>query len=400
MSQREIVRQPNYRTPEDRRTWETLLGSAAEAWSEIELASVGVLRTSGLTWISLDDLPPAAEAAACSGMRLTPVYRAADRYRCVIGTDDPRSWAEAFRERDNRAIGELLGYPDCCVEWFLENWVRRGTRDWISPAWAEAPWELNQIPMRLDVRLTPWVPCGPGCAASIERARLFLELGRRIDADVASIEALLRARYEWDARNGAAIVHGGDGAFRFVHDTDPEIRDAFVYAGDPVDVETPWTDNGFRTYAAQRKAHELLEGYVRSRGEFGAILDLGAGNGDLLARFPRPEGRRHVAVEADRERAIAGIRRHDDLHWIVDRLETTDSWAGIPFDTLLLAPQRLIELEGPRADLVRFAARLAKRIVAYTWDGEDIIDLARRAGLRQAWTAVGDGTNAAMEVTV
>lgn len=400
MSQREICRAPNYER-EHHRTWEAHVKSAAEAWDEIERASIGVLRTSGLIWVELDDLPAAVQASRGAGLHCLPMIRERDRYRCAVGTDDPAAWYEAWRGEDHLALGELMGYPECCVKAFVRDWVRERRTDWIStmPGAGDGSWMLNPFPYRLGARLTPWVPCSARCEASLERASMFLDLGRKIDADTDAIEKLLHLPYRWDARNGAAIVQA-PGAFRFIHDTDVETRQVISREG-VVDPSRPgYLDNGFRTHAAQRDRHEWLRAVV---GETpGPIVDLGAGNGDLLAQFG--EDQQHIGVEMDMERWHAGVTRRmaGRIIMIHDRIENTDEWVRFDPGTVLLAPQRLLEI-GDRGDQLRMALQIPQRIVAYSWDSgkaEDMARLIQKTGLRQASRILTlEDKAAAVEVT-
>jgi hypothetical protein len=81
---------------------------------------------------------------------------------------------EAHKER---AVGELLGYPPCCIDAFAN---RAGTggrpRDPVLGAYANShpiSWYMNVSLLCFDYGLLTHVPCGSECQPSLELAYIF-----------------------------------------------------------------------------------------------------------------------------------------------------------------------------------------------------------------------------------
>lgn len=84
--------------------------------------------------------------------------------------------AQAERDRDDEALGQLLGYPRCCVEAFLKVGhprtnsavVRANFGGRVAPAW------LNCVDLRV-FNYVGWIPCGPWCSLSLRYAAAVRE---------------------------------------------------------------------------------------------------------------------------------------------------------------------------------------------------------------------------------
>ena len=182
-----------------------------------------------------------------------------------------------------------------------------------------------------------------------------------------------------------------------------------------------WEDNGFATREAMDAAHDVVLKAVRpfvERGENGvkyqakvdSAVDLGCGDGALLARIADGREGRWVGVEVDHGRLERGRQRHNDvifheadiMEWAQDRTELEDQASLSPFDTALLMPGRLLEMTPEDADRVRGALpKLARRLVAYAYG--DVLEqhgglepLASEAGLKVTGQLfIGPGVEAA-----
>lgn len=120
---------------------------------------------------------------------------------------------------DHAAIGELLGYPRCCIDAFDERW-RVGQFD---PIWAQSAagtW-LDETHIRVSgdrhlsalwryagLRAVPHLPCSWTCEESQRLAASWGALARRRGyGDAwASLEALLALPASWEAYKGLAVV--------------------------------------------------------------------------------------------------------------------------------------------------------------------------------------------------
>lgn len=95
---------------------------------------------------------------------------------------------DADPTRNARALGELLGYPRCCVEAFALQPDRRdnsrnrtltAARTRGAMPW---PWELSNV----DRMIVPFFPCAYDCAAALSLARAVIAEAERAEAGIAA----------------------------------------------------------------------------------------------------------------------------------------------------------------------------------------------------------------------
>jgi len=127
-------------------------------------------------------------------------------------------WKEAHQSKptDHETIGELLGYPSCCVEFFNEVWGKTS----IDPIWECAlnsehekiddttvkvsplsP-ETNIIPRYFGIRATPHILHSMNCEESKEFSEMFLQYIPHKNA----LMELLKMSYTWNCYKGVAMI--------------------------------------------------------------------------------------------------------------------------------------------------------------------------------------------------
>ncbi len=151
------------------------------------------------------------------------------------------------------------------------------------------------------------------------------------------------------------------GLFRFAYETDPGPLATWQRAGVVPELDPPsWRDNGFGSRAAMDAAHTALLAVLGPVP--GDLVDLGCGDGALLARVPG--GGARTGVEIDENRAARARRRHPEFDVITASIE---DWAqiGVPHQLALVAVARLMEAP----DLREFLPRMAQRTLVYTYEG-------------------------------
>lgn len=120
---------------------------------------------------------------------------------------------------DHDAIGELLGYPKCCRDFFTTTWGK----ETIDPMYESA---LNTVGVSNDdvlsvechpycnnmlryfgIRITPHLTCSMQCEETIKWGEEWIEIMRQIDDEAAewAIE-LLSMPMTWDCLKGVAII--------------------------------------------------------------------------------------------------------------------------------------------------------------------------------------------------
>ena len=369
-----------------REKWAPILQAAQAAWSELELVSVSErLRDSALVHLEPEEIPSAAADTARAGLALSILERGPDgTFRAAVHVPGlAGEWHRAWAACDHQAIGRMLGFPDCCREFFARAWAGTSDRD-ITPAMGsvDGPWQANTMLRWLGVRLVPHLPCSADCAKTIANAEGYLAMGARLGIDLGPLETLLRLPVTHDALNGVVMVSTPH--FRFMAGGS-EAPFSAARPGQPAEPREPetWMDNGFGSMAAMDRAHETVLAVV---GDAKSALDLGAGDGRLLSKMTGP-GPWH-GLEIDGGRVERGMRRHGSRVLIVrDRIEN----AGAVYerhDVVLLMPGRLLEMERRHAHSVRTALpRLGRRLVLYAYDEwltrhGSLEGLAEAAGLR------------------
>jgi len=389
----EWSRGPQWRTEAARLAWGPALAAAGDAWQQLEVLSVSeAMRSSALISVSPEDLPTLSRAAAAQNLLVTPLCfgRVAVHRPGLVN-----AWHRAYAASDSAEMGRMLGYPACCVEHFMATWAIGKTETIQTQRTAQGPSGTNLMLRWLGVRLVPHLPCSADCEASVEVACQFSLLATKhglVEERDAIVDLLsLPARYS--ALHGVGVVTTPH--FRIMFGTDyTPIEVSVTREGDP-DLAPPtfsWTDNGFATRAAMEAAHAVVLDAV---GEAMSALDLGAGDGTLLARIAaraglssrapasvRPED--WTGVECDPGRASRGQGRHPGIRLLEGKIEEGPGEVirDSPFDVVLLCPARLVEM-GPEA-----AARTLEclvrpsRLVVYSYaDNGPLPDLVAKAGL-------------------
>lgn len=370
-----------------REEWEPILRAAQAEWSELELLSVSErLRDSALVHLEPEEIARACADTAKAGLALSILERGPDgTFRAAVHVPGlAAEWYRAWAGSDHGAIGRMLGFPECCREFFARAWAGTSDRD-VTPAMGsvDGPWQANTMLRWLGVRLVPHLPCSANCEKTIANAEAYLAMAARLGIDLGALETLLRLPVTHDALNGVVIVSTPHFRFMAGGSESPFSAARPEQAVPPREPET-WTDNGFGSMEAMDRAHETVLAVV---GEAKSALDLGAGDGRLLSRINR-EGGPWNGLEIDGGRVERGMRRHGPRVLIVrDRIENAGA-VSQSHDVVLLMPGRLLEMDPRHALSVRSALpRLGRRLVLYAY-GEwltrhgSLEVLAEAAGLR------------------
>lgn len=143
-------------------------------------------------------------------------------YGACVKRED-RDIGELFLELnavpDHAEIGKLLGYPDCCIAFFGEEWG-----DSIDPIWESAvrapdasldgttvtvrihPFANNTL-RYFGVRLTPHLPCSTQCEDTLKWGKEWFKIMMQLDEEAAGwLWELLAMPSTWDCHKGIAIV--------------------------------------------------------------------------------------------------------------------------------------------------------------------------------------------------
>lgn len=344
-----------------REAWEPRIARIGSAWAQIEWRSVeSGIRRCALTSVPSDQLVHRSAEWAGRGLATMPVAMSGTspgyastsiaprvgepfEYRVAVGAlADVGEFKRAIDAGDDRTIGRLLGFPDCCIAFFRGTWVEEGCVDttWAMAANdgrlddgarlieidADTPFQANILWRWVGPRAVPHLPCSFSCQATVAFADRLMALGRESghDAEMDWLEEILSWPVSWSALHGIAEVktpvlkvstrtdatahefivrrHGrrlpaeavaGLG-FPFRSPERPGITHSLAFRKGleaPIALHTAppeWyaSDNGFSARAAMDEAHRpIVELAVTSLGDTGTVIDLGCGNGALLKKI-------------------------------------------------------------------------------------------------------------------
>jgi hypothetical protein len=344
-----------------REIWEPRIAAAIEAWLEIELLSVlAGVRPCSLRLVDVADLMAISQRAASFGLSVLPVQPASGgkyiyrtvaapaeeakvtQFFCAIGKIDVvREMQEAWSARLDARVGEFLGYPPCCVNFFTRIWAKATDTTWhmaintpsavVVANSAELVGRQNcNICLRwLGIRAVPHLPCSFECEGTDELGRQLLTIGESsgFKQEVDWIRNMLAWPVEWSALHGIAEIKtpilkiatntdvtperylvrrtseifpeekgvGTSFPFEVSHGKLDSTTNLAEFPEEPINSadDIYYYDNGFSSAAAMHAAHmpivraaqlELLRQSSASADEL-RVIDIGAGNGALLRKL-------------------------------------------------------------------------------------------------------------------
>jgi hypothetical protein len=397
---------------EARRTWEPRLARIRAAWSQVEWLSVEAgIRSCALVGMTRSEVAatiPLWRSHRISAQSL-PISRPETHpgtiFVLVGALDVVRQASEAWSGRDDAALGVFFGYPACCSRFFREVWVEQQSVDttWAMAAGTAPPVDrrvvlpatgspLANILWRwLGVRAVPHLPCRFDCAESIRFGERILQVADQAAyAEEASwIREILTWPVEWSALHGIAEIKSpilklatrtDATATKYTvqwigtrYPAEGAVGRRFPYrarkprpkaAAQPVALDDPrqttgsaaeqswyYRDNGFTSLDAMHDLHQPLVTLAKAtlQCSTGKVLDLGCGNGALLAKIcegstgliPHGVDRNPVALEH-----VGAVLPTFSGNFRVGDIFHIDDWdGGTTYALTLLMAGRLLEVE-------------------------------------------------------
>jgi prolyl 4-hydroxylase len=433
-----------------RRTWEPRMDRIRTAWPNIEwLSIVAKVRSCALVGLSPDVLSAtapqwSAHHLSAMGLPMSPPEAPAGIVLAVVGSlEDVTRAREAWVAREDDALGLLLGYPECCRKFFRAVWVDQRS---IDTTWAMAantaessdsvvtlesqqPGLVNILWRWLGVRAVPHLPCRFDCGESLEFGERLLRVaeGAGYREEVEWIREILSWPVEWSALHGIAEIKtpilkistrtdatAGKYVVRWTGTNYPRegatgLRFPYRVPArqlmtegrsfqlglnqiiQPLAPERSWyyLNNGFSSLEAMSDLHRPLVALARRKlsGLTGNVLDLGCGNGALLAKICEgQDGLTPYGVDSSDlslEHARGLLPKFAENFQPGD-IFNCDLWSGGPrYALTLLMAGRLLEVKRLVADrLLQTLRTKSDAILVYCYPGPGTRGLA---SLAQEW---------------
>jgi uncharacterized protein len=208
-----------------RDVWAPRLIRLRDLWPEIEVLSVTAgIRPCALLQLTAEQRAAGSERWMTQGLQALSLADGPDVASPVVfgRPPDVTAFTAAWQQGDHEAMGQLLGQPPCCLEFYRQVWVDQERDDTTWPmAIATArqpvngttldvagPPQTNIFWRWLGVRAVPHLPCCCDCAATVAVADRFIEAERQagFHAEADWLLEMLDWPVEWSARHGIAEV--------------------------------------------------------------------------------------------------------------------------------------------------------------------------------------------------
>lgn len=348
-------------------------------------------------------------------------------YRVVLTHEKfLEDWKKSWVESDNRMIGRLLGFPECCQNFFQNYWVDQKFLDtsWpMSLNGTQGPKECNILLRWLGVRAVSHLPCSFDCKEtySIARTNIDWACENGYSQEMEWLEEMLDWPIQWSALHGIAEIRtpilkisartdatadlvvvdrpgfsypkeGSSGTkFPYINKAKSIItkNNAFKRS---ILLENQWLDNGFSTFEAMAHSHQILLKTLESldKSTHYNIIDFGCGNAELLKSIQQTKLKNStihgIEIESDR---FSRIKYNvDNLKvgefYNKNMFDFSSKWAEEYYDLMILMPGRLTECDHTtRVDFLTWAKDHSKMILWYGYG-----DWVNKTNMIEPWSTM------------
>lgn len=343
-----------------------------------QLLDVSVWATRrGLVVVPITQIDKTTGYSSGSGQQVAG--RAQD-LRCLITTPDRMAILKDIPNiaSNDVALGEFLGYPTCCRDFFMKTWATGQvdtTWDQFSATGSSAgSLEANMLWRWFGIRWVSHLPCSFQCQHTIQQGQALRQLMKAegLHESAHTIDTVLSWPVRWSGINGIAEIVGP--CVKVSTRTDwapPSAHRRFERIGRySKPHKEQWTQNGFGSFHRMFTAHEPL---VKTISEFtspnGIVLDLGCGNGALLRRVKRHRPDVTLVgydVNADAIQAAQTVGVGEFHH--ANLKDATMPPESAPETTVVINPIRLAEMTPDDAQRTRAMLATARTIIVYEYD--------------------------------
>lgn len=319
-------------------------------------------------------------------------------------------WHRAWQQNDNLKIGQLLGFPDCCIAFFQKYWVEQQFVDttWpMSLSGTQGPKECNILLRWLGVRAVSHLPCSFDCKHSYNIARSNIDWGyaNGLETEMQWLEEMLDWPVQWSALHGIAEIRtpilkistrtdatgdlievnrqgysyppeGASGVkFPYVNKAKTVITKTNAFKRGIL-LENQWRDNGFSSFEAMNHSHQILLKSLEclNTSQHYSILDFGCGNAELLKNIQQRllKNSKIHGIELDTQRYSRIKYNTANLEagkfYNQNMFDDTGDWWSHRYDLILLMPGRLAECDpDQRKHFLNWCRSHTKWILLYAY---------------------------------
>jgi hypothetical protein len=330
-------------------------------------------------------------------------------YRIVLTHKNKiKDWKEAWEKSDNIKIGELLGFPICCQNFFQKYWIEEKYLDtsWVmSLSGTDGPKECNILLRWLGVRSVSHLPCSFSCQETYNIARKNIEWGylNGFAQEMEWLEEMLDWPVQWSALHGIAEIRtpilkistrtdatadmvvvdkhgfsypkeGSSGTkFPYINKAKSIITQNNAFKRSIL-LENQWKDNGFSTFESMTHSHQILLKSldILDKDKFYDIIDFGCGNAELLKsiqqRVLKNSKINGIEIHSDRFNRIkfntSNLNSGDFYN--SNMFDFTKEWFEKSYDLVILMPGRLSECnDSERITFLNWLNEKSKTILWY-----------------------------------
>jgi SAM-dependent methyltransferase len=309
-------------------------------------------------------------------------------YRVVMGdSHSVQEFRDEWARNNHGKLGDLLGYPSCCGEFFQRVWIRE---KFIDTTWPMAlnsveskdasteyvevtgPPQANILWRWTGLRMVPHLPCSFNCRYTVQLGIKMVELGKKIgyEQEMNWLGDILSWPVEWSALHGIAEIKNPLLKVSTRTDATPkkyvlrrksevlpdEAESGLLFphlriGGHNHKQEWYHTDNGFSSVFAMDSAHKPVVEVCLSILEANKavnVLDLGCGNGALLKKIKNansnvtPYGIDHDSLRIEHAHAV--LPDYSENFVTGDIFENNFLWhRGLHYRISILMPGRLLD---------------------------------------------------------
>lgn len=279
---------------------------------------------------------------------------------------------------NDQVLGEILGYPQCCREFFARTWgAQQVDTTWDQYAEtgnANGPVEANILWRWMGIRWVSHLPCSFQCEATVDIGRKTREAMKKhgFVEEAKIIDMILSWPVRWSGVNGIAEIVGP--CIKVSTRTDwapPTDERRFERTGRySKPTREIWEHNGFLNYAGMIQAHAPLIAELKTLlPANGAVIDLGCGNGRLLRTVKLHRMDVSIGGVDTNAEAIKSAQGSLVGQWDASKIEELQwlLWYAPETTTLLYSPVRLTEMSPEDAARTRAAMAPYKTHVVYVY---------------------------------